>query len=471
MIRANGIWCAALLVAVACNLSGGPYLPIVDGALSSGGSPGNGGTLSSGGSSATNETAGGSSAGGDAGDEPSGSGGALPAPWQFLGKSGYDCSAAEGEIPALQATLVAEGLEEPMLVTHEPDGAADRLFVVERPGRIRIVEGGTLLEEPFLDITGKVVRSDSDERGLLGLAFHPNYEENGLFYVHYSDEHDPNDTGDSIIEEYQVSLEPNRADADSARLVLRVEQPLHDDPSFRNHKGGSIDFGSDGNLYVGLGDGGGVGDPFATGQDVTTLLGKILRIDPTGDGAGQYTLPLDNLKQISPDAAPEIWDYGLRNPFRFSFDGCTGDFYIGDVGQDSWEEVDIEPLGGGRKNYGWKTTEGTHCYDPADGCDPAGITPPAFEYNHGEGKSITGGAVYRGRSLPGLRGRYVYADYQENKVWSFVYDEATGTVLEPLSHTQDLNNVTRIVSIANGADGEIYFTSLEGRIYRLAPFE
>ena len=392
------------------------------------------------------------------------------------GTDGYNCSPPSGTVPALKATaVVATGLAQPIFAAHAPNDDAGRLFVLERAGTIRVVKAGALVAKPFLDIKAKVVAgtANGDERGLLALAFHPNYATNGLFYVHYSDKADANDTGDTIIEEYKVGSEtPDEADASSARLLLKVEQPDNSSTVFRNHKGGAIDFGADGLLYIGLGDGGGSGDKDAShgtgnGQDLSKLLGKILRLDPTKSASAAYTIPAGNLKDKMAAAAPEIWDYGLRNPFRSSFDGCTGDLYIGDVGQDKWEEVDIEKAGEGHKNYGWNKTEGLHCYQPASACDETGITKPVTEYDHNTGKSITGGAVYRGHAIPGLRGAYVYADHQSNTIWSTVYDRSKGTASTPKSLKQDINNVTSIVAIRNGADGELYFVSLMGGLYRL----
>jgi len=392
------------------------------------------------------------------------------------GTNGYDCTAPSGAVPPLKATaVVASGLTEPIYLAHAPNDDAGRLFVLERAGTIRIVKAGALVAKPFLDIKSKVVTgaANGDERGLLGMAFHPNYASNGLFYVHYSDKADANDTGDTIIEEYKVgSASPDEADAASARLILKVEQPDNSSAAFRNHKGGAINFGADGFLYIGLGDGGGSGDSDTShgtgnGQNLSKLLGKMLRLDPTKSASAAYTIPPGNLKDKVAAAAPEIWDYGLRNPFRSSFDGCTGDLYIGDVGQDKWEEVDIEKAGDGNKNYGWNKTEGLHCYQPATGCDETGITKPLAEHDHNAGKAITGGAVYRGHAIPSLRGTYFYADYQSNTIWSTVYDRAKGTASTPKSLKQDINNVTSIVAIRNGADGELYFVSLMGGLYRL----
>jgi glucose/arabinose dehydrogenase len=267
------------------------------------------------------------------------------------GTNGYDCTPPSGEVPALKATaVVSSGLTEPIYLAHAPNDDTGRLFVVERAGTVRIVKSGAVVAKAFLDIKSKVVAgtANGDERGLLGMAFHPSYATNGLFYVHYSDKADPNNTGDSIIEEYKVgSASPDEADPASGRLVLKVEQPDNSSTLFRNHKGGAINFGSDGFLYIGLGDGGGSGDTDAShgpgnGQNLAVLLGKMLRIDPVKGASAAYSSPPGNLKDKMAAAAPEIWDYGLRNPFRSSFDGCTGDLYIGDVGQDKWEEIDIE---------------------------------------------------------------------------------------------------------------------------------
>jgi glucose/arabinose dehydrogenase len=431
---------------------------------------GAGGTISAGSGSGGAVSAG-------AGGASAGSAGAANVDGKRVpGTDGYDCSPPSGAVPALKATaVVASGLAEPIFAAHAPNDDAGRLFVIERAGTIRIVKAGALVTKPFLDIKSKVVAgaANGDERGLLGMAFHPNYATNGLFYVHYSDKADANNTGDTIIEEYKVgSASPDEADTASARLLLKVEQPDNSSTAFRNHKGGAINFGADGFLYIGLGDGGGSGDKDAShgtgnGQDLSKLLGKILRLDPTKSASAAYTIPAGNLKDKVAAAAPEIWDYGLRNPFRSSFDGCTGDLYVGDVGQDKWEEVDIEKAGDGNKNYGWNKTEGLHCYQPATGCDETGITKPLAEYDHNAGKSITGGAVYRGRAIPSLRGTYLYADFQSNTIWSTVYDRSKGTASTPKSLKQDINNVTSIVAIRNGADGELYFVSLMGGLYRL----
>jgi glucose/arabinose dehydrogenase len=453
--------------------SGGTASPL-GGSVGSGGPSGGSGSQTGGSASGGSASGGSASGSGGTGEPLGGSTGAGGK--RVAGTDGYDCSPASGATPALQAkSIAATGITEPIYLTHAPNDDAGRLFVVERAGTVRLIKAGSVVAKPFLDIKGKVVAgtANGDERGFLGMAFHPSYADNGLFYVHYSDKADANDTGDTVIEEYKVSsASPDEADAASGRVVLKVEQPTNSSTLFRNHKGGAINFGSDGFLYIGLGDGGGSGDTDTThgtgnGQNLMSLLGKMLRINPVASAGAQYSSPPGNLKDKMAAAAPEIWDYGLRNPFRSSFDGCTGDLYIGDVGQDKWEEVDVEKAGEGQKNYGWNKTEGNHCYQPMSGCDETGITKPVIEYDHNAGKSLTGGAVYRGKSIPGLRGAYLYADYQTNAVWSLVYDREKGTASTPVSLKQDLNNVTSIVSISNGADGEIYLVSLMGGVYKL----
>ncbi len=375
---------------------------------------------------------------------------------------GFDCRNPNGSVPALQATPISRGqLAEPIDLTFEPNASKNRLFVLERGGRVRILEDGQLLAKPFLDISTKV--ASEGEQGLLGMAFHPDYAENGLLYLHYSNGTD--DSGDTIIEEYKVSTDANIADEGSARLLLKIEQP------YNNHNGGSINFGADNLLYIALGDGGSGGDPQQRGQDLTTLLGKILRIDPTQSEELPYTIPQGNLKDSQNEAAPEIWDYGVRNPFRTSFDGCTGDFYIADVGQDELEELNVEPRGKGGRNYGWNVMEGKACYPPDAECDSQPFTAPVWDYGRSSGKSITGGAVYRGAGIPALRGTYFFADYSSGTIWSTRWDPQRSEVSTPVSQTVDLSNVQRVVAISNGADGELYFVSLLGDVFKLEAAE
>jgi glucose/arabinose dehydrogenase len=302
--------------------------------------------------------------------------------------------------PRIALTRVTAGFSNPTQVTSARDGSG-RLFVVEQRGVVKIVEGGTALPTPFLDLTGHV--SCCGERGLLSIAFPPGPAPKTTFYANYTDLN-----GDTTISRFSFS--GDTASAVSETVILRIAQP------FSNHNGGQLAFGPDGYLYVGMGDGGSGGDPNDNGQNLASLLGKILRIDVR---ASPYGIPPDNPFAGSSTARPEIWAYGLRNPWRFSFDRRTGDLFIGDVGQSAWEEVDFQPAGAaGGANYGWRLTEGAHCYNPASGCGFAGITLPVAEYGHVNGNcSITGGFAYRGRDFARLNGIYFYADYCSGRVW------------------------------------------------------
>lgn len=307
---------------------------------------------------------------------------------------------------------VISGLELPVDIQNAGDGSG-RLFLVEKRGRIRIFQNGLLLSLPFLDIQARV-GSQSEEQGLLGLAFHPRYVENGLFFVNYTDLN-----GDTVIARFVISAsDPNRADPAGEVQLLHIEQP------FANHNGGQLAFGPDGYLYIGMGDGGSGGDPIGNGQSLDTLLGKLLRIDvDRGEG---YAIPPDN-PFARGGGLPEIWAYGLRNPWRFSFDRQTGDLYIGDVGQDKWEEIDFLPAGGsGGANYGWNYYEGSH---PFKGQPPvsAKFVLPVVEYPHGglfagqmRGCSVTGGIVYRGAALTGWQGVYLFGDFCNGNVFGLI---------------------------------------------------
>ncbi|HEU5322281.1 MAG TPA: PQQ-dependent sugar dehydrogenase, partial [Methylomirabilota bacterium] len=276
----------------------------------------------------------------------------------------------------------------PLYVTAPPADTA-RLFVVEKTGAIRIVRRDTLLARPFLDLTDSV--SGGGEQGLLGLAFHPDYGVNRRFFVHYTDR-----AGDTRLVRYQVSSDPDSADYGSGVHLLFVDQP------FANHNGGWIGFGPDGYLYMGLGDGGSGGDPQGNGQNLGTLLGKILRLDV--DGGTPYGIPPDNPFVDSAGARGEVWAYGLRNPWRASFDRLTGDLFIGDVGQGGWEEISVQPAASaGGENYGWNVMEGTHCY-AAPTCDATGLVAPVTEYATRDGCAVTGGYVYRGTAVPAIAG-------------------------------------------------------------------
>jgi glucose/arabinose dehydrogenase len=315
-----------------------------------------------------------------------------------------------------------------------------RLFVLEKEGRIRIIENDQLLETPFLDITDRV-GSNGNEQGLLGMAFHPGYQENGRFFVNYTDAN-----GDTVIARFQVSSDPNVADPNSEAALLGVDQP------FANHNGGGLVFGPDGYLYAGLGDGGSQGDPNGNGQNTDVLLGKILRIDV--DSAEPYAVPSDN------PFGNEVWAYGLRNPWRLSFDRTTGDLYIGDVGQGQWEEIDFIPAGSpGGANFGWDHREGAHDYE---GGGPEGMIDPVAEYSHPEGGcSVTGGYVYRG-SMPEWNGIYVYGDYCTGMIWGLI--QADGDWQNQLLFDVDVT----ITSFGQDDAGEIYLLSDTGGIFRLA---
>ena len=350
--------------------------------------------------------------------------------------------------------LVAEGLEQPVHVADAGDESG-RLFVVEQPGRIRIVVDGEIEAEPFLDIT-EIVEAGGSEQGLLSVAFHPDYVENGEFFVGYTAK-EGEGAGNNTIARYRVSGDdPNLADASSGEVLISVEDP------FPNHNGGLVLFGPDGYLYAGLGDGGSGGDPEENGQNPLTLLGSILRIDVDSETDElPYAIPDDNPFADGEAGRPEVWAYGLRNPWRFSFDRETGDLHVADVGQNQIEEVNMvaaDELGG--QNYGWNPTEGTQCFLEED-CDTSGFTLPVAEYSHEFGCSVTGGYVYRGESEAELQGVYLFADYCSGLVWGMGRD-ANGEFVtsEPLE--TDLN----ISSFGEDARGEVYVTA-NGGLYQV----
>jgi glucose/arabinose dehydrogenase len=357
--------------------------------------------------------------------------------------------------PALTTVVVARGLSSPLDLQSAP-GDRSRVFVVEQTGRIRVIRDGTLLSAPFLDVSDRI--SSGGERGLLGLAFHPNYAQNGRFFVNYTDR----PGGHTHIAEFRGGPGTDSADPSSERLILFVTQP------FSNHNGGGLTFGRDGMLYIGLGDGGSGGDPLRNGQSLLTYLGKMLRIDV--DRGTPYAVPSDNPFAGRPPALPEIWAYGLRNPWRFAFDRTTGDLFIADVGQGEWEEIDVGLASRrGGENYGWNVTEGSHCFQPSSGCSMSGITLPVLEYDHSQGCSVTGGVVYRGCRLPGYQGTYFYSDYCSAIVRSFRLDSA-GRATEPRDWTMALGRgLDRPTSFGVDADGEIYMVDQNGTIYRVVP--
>ncbi len=345
-----------------------------------------------------------------------------------------------------------------------PDDGTNRLFLVLQPGRIEVFENEQSVDSTmtFLDITGRV-NDGGNEEGLLGLAFDPDYRDNGHFYVNYT----ASSPRRTVVSRFSVSTDdPDRADPGSERAILEVEQP------FSNHNGGQVAFGPDGYLYIGLGDGGSAGDSRGNSQDLDTLLGTILRIDVRSTGAGKaYAIPSDNPFAGNDDGARgEIWAYGLRNPWRFSFDSETGDLWAADVGQNAWEEIDIIKPG---LNYGWNVMEGAHCYlggrtarqllaAGSEGCDKTGLEAPITEYGRDDGCSVTGGFVYRGQRLPSLYGAYVYGDFCSGKLWALRYDG--GAVTE---HLELVDSNLSISAFGPDQSGELYILSFDNKIYRL----
>ncbi|HSH04660.1 MAG TPA: PQQ-dependent sugar dehydrogenase [Anaerolineae bacterium] len=339
---------------------------------------------------------------------------------------------------------VVSGFERPLYLTHAGD---ERLFVVEQAGVIYIVVAGERVETPFLDIRDRV-NDGANEQGLLSLTFHPDYGDNGRFFVNYT-----RGDGSSVVAEYQVSADPNVADVSSERVLMVVAQP------FGNHNGGQLQFGLDGYLYIGLGDGGSAGDPENNGLDLTTLLGSVLRIDI--DEGEPYGIPGDNPFVTNENARNEIWAYGLRNPWRFSFDRLTGDLYIADVGQNEWEEINFQAAeAGGGQNYGWRQMEASVCY--LANCDRTGSVLPVAEYAHFEGGcSVTGGYVYRGEAEPALWGNYFFGDYCTNIIWS-LRETAEGWVRTPVMVTDGF-----IASFGEDVNGELYVVHHTGYVSRI----
>lgn len=383
----------------------------------------------------------------------------------FVGVAFYNVFLAEevayGET-AYSFEQVADGFTRPLYLTHAGD---DRLFIVEQRGLIHIVQEDEVLETPFLDIQA-IVEDSSNEQGLLGLAFDPDYAESGLFYVYYTG---VEGRGDSYLARYRVSEDdPDQADPDSAEILLNFEQP------FGNHNGGQLSFGADGYLYLGLGDGGSGGDPQGHGQNLATALGSLLRIDVSGDEAAP---PADNPFIDDPDAEPYIWAWGLRNPWRFSFDAETGDLYIGDVGQSGYEEINFQPAdSAGGENYGWNYFEGNNSYQ-GRAPDRDALTFPIHVYDHSspiqdlmenlilENRcSVTGGYVYRGEALPELDGKYFYGDYCSGHIWTLERD-ADGEWENLLF----LNSDFQLASFGEDAAGELYALDFNtNAIYRLS---
>jgi glucose/arabinose dehydrogenase len=371
------------------------------------------------------------------------------------GGTGPTATGASGPSPTagpsiLTTDVVVSGLDSPVDVTPAWDDSG-RIFVVEQDGRIRIVKDGTLVERPFLDITARVAAGG--ERGLLGLAFHPDYPADPRFFVDYTDI-----DGDTVIASFAVSDDADVADPDSEVLILAIDQP------FANHNGGAVVFGPDEMLYVGMGDGGSGGDPQGNGQRMDTLLGKVLRVDVGAPGAAEpYVVPPDNPFVGVAGAQPEIWHLGMRNPWRMRFDRTTGDLWIGDVGQGKWEEIDVARAGVGGLNYGWNVMEGFHCYKPSDGCDQAGLTLPVAEYSHDFGCAVIGGVVVRDPRQPAMDGRYVFGDSCSDNLW--LLDPARDGRQEPVLAAQTGRGLS---AINDGGDGTVYATDLgRGELIRI----
>ena len=360
---------------------------------------------------------------------------------------------------SVKLTPIATGLSSPVFVTGPADGSG-RLFIVEKTGTIRVVARGRLLATPFLSLSRYV--SKGGEQGLLGLAFHPSFRTNHKLYVDYTDV-----AGNTVIREYRASVtSPNRVQLGSGRTLLTIKQP------FGNHNGGMLAFGPDGDLYIGMGDGGSGGDPGNRAQSTSTLLGKILRIDVNGrSGALPYRIPSTN-PYVGRAGLDQIWQRGVRNPWRFSFDRATGNLWIGDVGQNSWEEIDRAvrtSTGAGRGyDWGWRLTEGFHCFNPASGCSTRGLHAPRREYSHAvNGRcAVTGGYVYRGTKIAALAGWYVFGDYCSGEVLAVSSTAASRPAPVTLFGTGSGRNVS---SFGQDAAGELYVVDLRGTVYRIDP--
>jgi glucose/arabinose dehydrogenase len=377
---------------------------------------------------------------------------ASPAPTQIPDATPLQ-TAAPSPPASIELQAVTGGLSSPINVTHAGDGSG-RLYVNQQDGLVMIIgPDGSLDARPFLDIRARV--EAGGERGLLGLAFDPQFAESGRFFVHYS----AAGSGDTVLSEFRA--EGGRGLPDSERILLEVVQPAG------NHNGGQLAFAPDGYLYMALGDGGGGGDTFGQGQNPHTLLGTILRLDVSQPGA--YHIPPDNPFADGSDGAPEVWAWGLRNPWRFSFDRQTGELYIGDVGQNAWEEVNRQPAdAAGGENYGWPLLEGSHCF-AIDPCDAEGLVGPIAEYaNAAENCSVTGGYVYRGAAHPSLVGSYLFGDYCSGHLFLLTPDELASAVPgDPLTPRVVARSDLRISSFGEDEAGELYVADHRGAIYRI----
>ena len=349
-------------------------------------------------------------------------------------------------------TPVATGLVAQVFVTSAHDGRG-RLFVLEQAGTVRVVAGGQLAPTPYLDLTSRI--ASGGERGLLGLAFAPRFgASEPRLYVHYS-----NLDGDTTIAELRATAGGSTVDPATLRILLVEKQP------YPNHNGGWIGFDPKGRLLIGLGDGGSGGDPENRASNLATILGKMLRIDVLAGPAGghPYSIPADNPFLTTAGARPEVLDFGLRNPYRDSVDPATGTLWIGDVGQNAWEEVDAAPADATGLDFGWRRWEGRHCYNSSTGCDPAGVTMPLTEYGHDQGCAIVGGVVYRGAAIPALDGAYLFGDYCSGTLWAI---DAAGGDQAPVKL---LATGLSLSSIGTDDAGEVYLTDLRGSLAQLVP--
>jgi glucose/arabinose dehydrogenase len=349
----------------------------------------------------------------------------------------------------LTLTPVLSGLNSPVDLQNAADGTG-RLFVVEQQGQIRIVSNNSLVPTPFLDITSLV--DFGGEKGLLGLAFHPAYTQNRRFFVNY--DRVASGQMQTVIAEFQtLASNPNQADPNSQRILFTVNQP------FPNHKGGQLAFGPDGFLYIGLGDGGSAGDPLGNAQNRRVLLGKMLRIDVDHTSPGlQYAIPSDNPFLNGVDRG-EVWAYGLRNPWRFSFDVSSGRLFAADVGQDKFEEIDILQKGG---NFGWNIMEGLHCFKPSSGCNMTGLILPITEYDHSQGDAVIGGYVYRGAAIPRLSGTYLFSDFESGTIWGLT-ENSSGQ----WTRSQLIAGGRNISSFGRDEAGELYVLDYSGSLLRI----
>jgi len=360
--------------------------------------------------------------------------------------------------PEIALSEGVSGFSRSVGMTTAGDGSG-RLFVIEQAGVIEVVKDGQIQTPPFLDISDRV--TCCGEQGLLGIAFPPGDGVKDHFYIHYNttEERDPNAPPQLVSRTSRFALNPDgeTADPDSEEIILTYDQP------FTNHNGGHLAFGPDGYLYIGAGDGGAGGDPDDRAQSLDDILGKMLRIDVEA-GVAPYAIPPDNPFIGQADVPPEIWAYGLRNPWRYSFDHLSGDLYIADVGQNAWEEINVQAASSaGGENYGWRIMEGNHCFNP-DPCSSDGFMPPVWEYSHDNGdRSITGGYVYRGHGVPGLNGVYLYGDFISGRLWGLRQSEGgwENRLLLPTDYS--------ISSFGEDENGDVWLVNFGGSIHRVEP--